>query len=116
MVMDGAANSPGANGGFTFDDEEPEAVADRTLFRPGILGLGGAGEESGFAGGKKKRFTLVGRGTGFCIGAGLISEEVVEVDPWVLYMTHGDRRPFGFCATEQGGLVFFEIIVDLFPQ
>eukprot|EP01036_Dinobryon_divergens_P029862 gene29862-39027_t len=49
------------------DKEEAEAVATRTSFRPGVLGLGNAGEEINFARGEKERFSLEGRGTGFCI-------------------------------------------------
>ena len=45
-VMNGAANSPCTDRGFTFDDKEAEAVAGRAPFHPGILGLVGAGRRS----------------------------------------------------------------------
>ena len=59
-VMDGAANGPCTDRRFALDDKEAEAVPGGTSFHPGILGLGGAGEEIRFTGGKKKRFSLVG--------------------------------------------------------
>jgi hypothetical protein len=57
----------------------------------------------GFIGGKKERFSLEGCRTGFCIGTGPVSDGIVEIDPLVLYLPHGDRRPIGFGAAEKGG-------------
>ena len=113
---DGAANGSCTNRGFALDDKKAEAMAGRTSFHPRVFGLGGAGEEICLAGGKKKCFSLEGRGTGFSIGAGPVNDGIVEIDPLVLYLTHGDRRPIGFCAAEKGGLVYLEIIVGRLPR
>jgi len=115
-VMDGAANGLCTDRGFALDDKEAEAVAGGTSFHPGILGLGGAGEEIRFTGCEKERFPLVGRSTRFCIGAGPVGDGVVEVDPLVFDQTHGDGWPIGFRASEQGGLEFLEVIVGLLPR
>ena len=111
-VMDGAANGFCADRGFALDDKEAETMAGRTSFHPRILGLGGTGEEICFTGGKKERFSLEGRGAGFCIGAGLVSDGIVEIDPLIFNLTHSD----GLRASEKGGLVYLEIIVGLFPR
>ncbi len=92
-VMDSTANGFCTDRGFALDDKEAEAMAGRTSFHPRILGLGGTGEEICFTGGKKERFSIEGRGTGFCIGAGLVSDEIVEIDPLIFDLTHSDGRP-----------------------
>ena len=48
-VVDGAADGPGMDRGFPFDDKQAEANAHVPSFAPGILDLGGAGKEVGFA-------------------------------------------------------------------
>jgi len=115
-VMDSAANGFCTDRGFALDDKEAEAMAGRTSFHPRILGLGGTGEEISFTGGKKERFSLKGRGTGFCIGVGLVSDGIIEIDPLIFDLTHSDWRPISLRAAEKGGLVYLEIVVGLLPR
>ena len=97
---------------MTIRRRKPCRVARRS-FHPGILGLGGAGEEIRFTGCEKERFPLVGRSTRFCIGAGPVSDGVVEVDPFVFDQTHGDGWPVGFRASVADIIFSFFILFSL---